>query len=285
MRDDYQDVGEFAERWIERPQSERLYHIAYRMDLVRFWEIQEGAKILEIGCGQGGTTFALALAVGESGHIVAVDSAPAEYGTPPLGEAQANIGSSSVGNRITFQLNCDVLDPAVQFGNQSFDAVVFSHSSWYLNQPSDLYAILRKTRPWARRLCFAESDIIPHYTTQIPHMLAVLLQVQMRALNEQLNLTSLNVRSLITRDRAHEMATQAGWNIQREKQFDASMPFLEGRWESEITQDVVNGMLHTPPSGLLPYAKDLLDIEVNLLKTLVEASGTTSLSSFAFWAE
>ena len=52
----------------------------HRVSLVEFWEIKEGDRILEIGCGQGDCTAVLATAVGESGHVTAIDPASLDYG-------------------------------------------------------------------------------------------------------------------------------------------------------------------------------------------------------------
>jgi predicted methyltransferase len=53
----------------------------YRLDLVSKWSIAPGARVLELGCGQGDTTLALAEAVGETGHVDAVDPGRLDYGT------------------------------------------------------------------------------------------------------------------------------------------------------------------------------------------------------------
>lgn len=53
----------------------------YRLDLVAKWPITSGARVLELGCGQGDTTLALAEAVGENGHVDAVDPGALDYGT------------------------------------------------------------------------------------------------------------------------------------------------------------------------------------------------------------
>lgn len=43
--------------------------MSHRIKIVEFWGIAPGSRILELGCGQGDTTVALAHAVGPTGHI------------------------------------------------------------------------------------------------------------------------------------------------------------------------------------------------------------------------
>ncbi|UKZ80161.1 hypothetical protein TrVFT333_007918 [Trichoderma virens FT-333] len=55
----------------------------YRQRMLEHWKIPSGSSVLEIGCGQGEFTVCLADAVG---RVVAVDPAPAGWGTPCAGE-------------------------------------------------------------------------------------------------------------------------------------------------------------------------------------------------------
>jgi ubiquinone/menaquinone biosynthesis C-methylase UbiE len=52
----------------------------HRLAIVSFWAIAPGSRVLELGCGQGDTTIALA-------H--AVDPGSPDYGTPPLSSRNA----------------------------------------------------------------------------------------------------------------------------------------------------------------------------------------------------
>lgn len=52
----------------------------HRLMLLQHWNIPIGSKVLELGCGQGDCTTALAYAVGEQGRVVAVDPADLDYG-------------------------------------------------------------------------------------------------------------------------------------------------------------------------------------------------------------
>lgn len=53
----------------------------HRINLVKFWGITPGSRVLELGCGQGDCTTVLADAVGPDGHIDAVDPGAPDYGT------------------------------------------------------------------------------------------------------------------------------------------------------------------------------------------------------------
>jgi ubiquinone/menaquinone biosynthesis C-methylase UbiE len=52
----------------------------HRLELLSFWDIKAGSRVLELGCGQGDCTIPLADAVGETGHVHAVDPGAPDYG-------------------------------------------------------------------------------------------------------------------------------------------------------------------------------------------------------------
>jgi len=65
----------------ENGMKSQLGQVLHRLDLIDVWGgIPSGAKILELGCGQGDCTIALAHEVGENGSVTAVDPAPPDYG-------------------------------------------------------------------------------------------------------------------------------------------------------------------------------------------------------------
>jgi predicted methyltransferase len=54
----------------------------HRINLVKRWGLRSGDRVLELGCGQGDCTTVLATAVGEQGHVTAIDPASLDYGRP-----------------------------------------------------------------------------------------------------------------------------------------------------------------------------------------------------------
>ena len=129
----YRDIQSVLESFRKADAQEKLLQIAHSHNLVRLWGIQPGANILEVGCGQGYMTLILAATVGESGHVLAIDSAPPERWLPPMGEAHAHIAHSHLGSRISFQVSTNLLDSAIIFDEHRFDFVVFSHCSWFFS--------------------------------------------------------------------------------------------------------------------------------------------------------
>lgn len=64
-----------------------IRQILHRVEIVSRFKIQPGANVLEVGCGRSDCTVVLAAAVGENGHVTAVDPASLDYaihGTPIL---------------------------------------------------------------------------------------------------------------------------------------------------------------------------------------------------------
>jgi hypothetical protein len=75
--------------------AEQLRQTAFRVALVDAWQIPAGARVLEIGFGQGDTTAVLADAVGERGRVVAVDLGEPTYGAPiTIGDSARHLGDS-----------------------------------------------------------------------------------------------------------------------------------------------------------------------------------------------
>lgn len=75
-----------AKFFLQRPSEDGsnarriAWQMQHRIDLAAFWNIRQGSRVLEIGCGQGDCTIALADAVGESGYVDAVDPGAPDYG-------------------------------------------------------------------------------------------------------------------------------------------------------------------------------------------------------------
>lgn len=258
----------------------------HRLELARFWEIEPGDRILEAGCGQGDTTAALAWLVGESGFVHAVDIASPDYGSPvTLGESAANLKSSIPGKRIKIEFGVDILSPGVDFPENSFDAIVLSHCSWYFASQAELAGIFEKTRKWGRKLCYAEWDPRIKAIGQLPHLLAVLVQAQLECFDKE---GRRNVRTLFTPGDVGRIARDSGWKICREDSIH-SAGLQDGRWETASIlkeyRDGSAGAAFRAASGMPEKMATLMQSEMYLLEESTGIDEPVPMSTYAFVAE
>jgi len=273
----------------------------HRIELVNFWNLRSGSRILEVGSGPGDTTTVLAAAVGTDGHITAVEKGPEEkiwelsglptaisqadlplspavekfltryvYGSSPsLGTPMPVLLASSLGRRVTFHVSMDLLDPKIDFAKDTFDMVVFSHCSWYLDHPKTLAALFQRARGWAKRLAYAEWNLVPDRFSQVPHVLAALLQTHIISLCPSAH--RRNIVSLIPPALAREMAEKAGWRIAQHIEIDCSR-LQDAVWEGRVAHELANEF--TP--HLDEYSKSVVQAEQYLLSATEQFIGGAS---------
>ncbi len=250
----------------------------HRLKLVRAWGIHEGSRVLEIGCGQGDTTAALAYVVGEAGFVHGVDIASPDYGAPiTVGDAARYLQQSALGKQIHMEFTVDVLATDVDFPEDSFDYIVFSHCSWYLKSFEELEAILKKSRKWGKHLCFAEWDARIQTIEQYPHFLAVLIQSQYECFKES---SLSNIRTLFTPDDVKRIAGSAGWTVTNEQSIH-SPQLQDARWEIAMTLDNYKEEI-SKLSNVPGKLKSLIQSEVTLLE---QTRNNQSMSTYVFCAD
>ncbi|GHH30935.1 class I SAM-dependent methyltransferase [Lentzea cavernae] len=231
---------------------------AYRCQLARSWQIPEGARVLEIGCGQGDMTAVLADQVGPHGTVIGTDVASPGYGAPvTVGDSARHLMDGPLGSRITMRFETDVLTDEVGTG---YDLVVLAHCSWYFATAGLLERTLGRARELGSRLCFAEWDPQPAHPNQIPHLLAVLAQDRLGGD------TDLNVRAPITRATLLGALERTGWEVEAVSDMDTSA-LQDADWEVAIA-------LEEAPDGL---AKELL-------RQTSQKSGNVPLPAYALTA-
>jgi len=270
-------------KYLQYDQREGTLQLHHRMALINLWSPEPGSRILEIGCGQGETTVVVAVTVGPSGHVLAIDKSAVEYGEPvTLGESHAHIKSSSIGDRIDFLLSTDLLESQWDFPEKTFNLAIFSHSSWYMSSPQELYRLFARVRPWARYLGYAEWDLRPRCRRQIPHALAAILQTHVQRVWTQA--LPANVHSLILPEDARLWAERAGWNIVKEQIVDTSTPLGYGKsWEIHKAIEMAQQCMD---SGMVSEdARCVLSAKKRLLKYLSNETQNRSLSAYVFLAE
>lgn len=257
-----------------------LAQARYREALAKGWEIPAGARILEIACGQGDMSAVLAQVVGATGHVTGVDIASPEYGAPlTLGEATSLLQAGPLGDRLTFRLQTDLLDDAIVFPDDAFDAVVLAHGAWYFASLEHLRATLRRVRQWAPRLHIAEWDLEPQALAQVPHLIAVLLQGLIEGYHPD---SAANVRTPFSRQQFHALLAEAGWEVSHEFRADTGA-LHDGAWEVDLAlHDALPTIEALPIPG---QVRDQLRSQGDLLRALASRPELHSLPAYALTAE
>lgn len=211
------------------PNEQQLRQLEHRCRILAGVSLS-GQSVLEIGCGQGDMTVALANAVGEEGRVVAMDSAPTDYGAPmTLGDSHRHLMATPLGARMEFWLETTL----ETLPHRRFDWVVLAHSSWYMSAPEwgDLAA---KLSDFGSRLLFAEWDL-----DDSPAAEAVLLQAKVAS---EVPDWRPNVRCARPFSEMRDSILATGWELVREAQLDTS-ELRDGRWEVQNALREIPGLL------------------------------------------
>lgn len=242
--------------------------LKHRLSIVEAFGIQQGMRVIEVGCGQGDMTVALADAVGDSGHVLAVDIASPDYGAPiTLGEATAAIAESPLGKRVTFKLETDLLD----LPDTRYDAAVLTHCSWYFRDPGQLLAYFIKLRKIAKRIYVAEWNPDFAHMSQRGHFAAA----SILALYSEFVENGGNVQHVFDSVQLQGLLKEAGWEIDEVKDVDAHY-LQDGAWEIDYAQSVRQEFSKTPPR---------IQSFASTLYSLIESSRSDSLNSVVISAK
>ncbi|KXT02080.1 hypothetical protein AC578_6698 [Pseudocercospora eumusae] len=207
-------------------------------------EAVKDRSILEIGCGQGDMTVALAhfVSTGSSntGKVFAIDPARLEYGRPfTLGQSQEFINKGNIGPWVKFvkQEGREYVQGMKAATRGRPDLIVLAHSIWYLESEEyvkELLGVLggmaserKSSRPI--QLVLAEWGMRSGSGEAEAHVLAA--EIQAGKPIEQ-----GNVRIVVRPERILELCKEAGWKLVREKWIEG--PEVEdGKWEVGIVKE------------------------------------------------
>lgn len=214
-----------------------LSQLHHRLNILISWfgdlssaaETLSGSTVLEIGCGQGDMTVPLAHF---ARHVIAVDPAPLDYGSPfTLGQAQAQISNSpQVGKKIQW-VQRDPIEYMRAAQEFQPDFIVLAHSIFYLESEQYFENLLRALAELSRkrndgkrtRILIAEWGMEASNPAAEAHVFAARAQ----ATNP---LTDGNVRTVIVPTRIRGVARDIGCNIENEH-WIRSPDLEDGGWE------------------------------------------------------
>ncbi|MCJ1432468.1 hypothetical protein MMC27_001825 [Xylographa pallens] len=207
-------------------QTQCLHRIHIIQDI---WAIPAGSKVLEIGPGQGDCTLVLAAAVGEHGHVDAVDPCDLDYGSPwTVGQAQAHIAAGPLGRRISFIQ----ADPLAHLASTAtvYDYAVLVHCLWYFDAPARIAALFAALAPKtrAKNVLIAEWALEAKLPAQVPHVLAALARANLEVHNPA---SEANIRTAASPAWLKGCLERLGVRVRREELVLPPEGLRDGVWE------------------------------------------------------
>ncbi|MDR1231873.1 MAG: class I SAM-dependent methyltransferase [Spirochaetaceae bacterium] len=233
----------------------------HRLKLIRKWGIKSGQKILEIGCGQGDMTAALAYTVGNNGKIMAIDIAPREYGAPfTIGESMDRLKETELGKVIEPHFSHNLLTDISILENKIFDGVVFAHCSWYFHSIEEFTKILKTVKPFAKKIFFAEWDLCIRLPEQTGHFIAAMVQGEYSAFQQT---EKTNIKTLVSKQDISTIVKSLHLTVKEEGSFDSG-DMQDGEWEINSARELITEK-NIEKTGLSKKTKDILLTQIKLI--------------------
>jgi hypothetical protein len=233
----------------ENGMNSQVAQIAHRQNIIAACGgISPGMKVLELGCGQGDCTIALASTVGENGSVDAVDPAPPDYGSinPILSliifaELPDTTGSPYTVEEAQKHISRTVLGPRINWINAypltflpenstapKYDIGILCHSLWYFSSPEIITETFQRLRWLCKRIFIAEWALSASTPSSYPHVLAALTQASLECRKPQ---SESNVRTVVSPAAITKLAEDAGLKIVSQGQVVPTEHVHDGRWE------------------------------------------------------
>ncbi|KAK3383470.1 hypothetical protein B0T24DRAFT_661977 [Lasiosphaeria ovina] len=227
-----------------------LSQAMHRIRLINAWgsssssitTLGPGTRVLELGCGQGTCTQALAEAVGPGGHVDAVDPASPDYGRPfTLAQAQAHLSAGPVGGRIAWHRADPISFLSAADAEKTWDVAVLAHCVWYFRGggEGELGRILAALRGRVARVLVAEYALRASEPAAAAHVLAALARATLEAHRGD---STENIQSVVSPAGIKAVAAGAGWTVESEEVAVPDAALSDGFWETATVtaQDFVD---------------------------------------------
>jgi len=233
--------GPGGDRWVARQEQTDLTLAPVAKALLALAAPRAGETVLDVGCGCGSTTLAMARAVGPSGRVNALD-----ISEPMLAVARARAKTAGVAN-VDWRLGdaaTAALDP--------FDLLASQFGVMFFGDPVAAFANMRRAaRPGARLAFACWRTLAENLWVEVP-LQAVYRHVPPLPKPEP---GAPGMLALADPARVTRVLTDAGWAPPRLDKLDMMMDIAAGRGLDEaVDQAVMVGVVNSALRGQPPDA-------------------------------
>jgi ubiquinone/menaquinone biosynthesis C-methylase UbiE len=135
--------GPGGQRWADRQQAQDILLAPVANILIDRAQARAGERIVDVGCGSGAISIALAQKVGPSGHVMGID-----VSSPMLARARQIATAGLPADFVLADATVHPFDPA------SFDLLVSRFGVMFFAEPARSFANLRRALKPSGRLAF-----------------------------------------------------------------------------------------------------------------------------------
>jgi ubiquinone/menaquinone biosynthesis C-methylase UbiE len=260
LRVDINSKDEVIDWLISTGLTRREYELQYnpyinqKLHICKFFGIRKSWRVLDVGCGSGGTSIAIASLVGNEGYVLAVDSWD-EY----LERCVKFVRKIGYQDIIETKL-ANVMD--LDFETDSFDMIVLLYSPQFLGYRNELNEVLSKIKKWTRRIGIADHIPVPSTFEESVYLLYSWL-------SNDLARTSLRKKTdrLFHPEEVREAIKSNDWKLLREKTFKVSIKNAFPLW---AMKDNIKRLTNQIQNLKDPAEKEIYSSRLETIKTFMQ---------------
>ena len=229
-------------------------YITLKLRICKFFGIKKGWRIMDVGCGSGGTSVAAASLVGRRGKVLAIDKSEEEIRR-----------CSNYVRRMRFE---DIIETRLanlldlEFEKDHLDMILLLYSPQFLGYLEDLERVLLKIKDWTSRIGISDHFPVPSNYDESIYLL-------FNWLSSDLARVSIGKKTdrLYHPEEIRNALTMTGWKIVRERRFQVSK---KNSWPEWAMKDNIRRLSTQIENLKDPVHEEIFSSRLQTIKRLTE---------------